>query len=118
MSDLETTIAVTQGAFYIATGLWPIVSMRTFLMVTGPKTDLWLVKTVGALIAVIGAALLCGGLDGNVSNGLVLLGSVSAAALGIVDVNYVTKGVISKIYLLDAAAEAVIVLMWLTAILF
>ena len=41
--------------FYVASGLRPIVSMRTFEKVTGPKTDEWLVKTVGLLIAVSGA---------------------------------------------------------------
>jgi hypothetical protein len=100
----------------VATGVWPIVSMRTFLAATGPKTDLWLVKTVGALITVIGAALLFAGLAGNVSGSLVLLGSVSAAALGTVDVNYVSRGIISKVYLVDAAVEAVIVLLWLAAL--
>jgi hypothetical protein len=29
--------------------------MRTFLTITGPKTDLWLVKTVGLLLAANGA---------------------------------------------------------------
>ena len=90
--------------------------MRSFLMVTGPKTDLWLVKTVGSLIAVIGAALVAEGAGGSVSNGVVLLGATSAAALGAIDINYVSRGVISKVYLLDAAVEAVIVLLWLMAI--
>ena len=43
--------------FYIVTGVWPIVSMRSFEAITGPKVDRWLVKTVGALVAVIGCAL-------------------------------------------------------------
>jgi hypothetical protein len=47
-----------QGVYYLVTGVWPLVSMDTFLRVTGPKTDLWLVNTVGALIAVIALALL------------------------------------------------------------
>jgi len=85
-------------------------------MVTGPKTDLWLVKTVGALVAVVGAALFLDAIRGGVSGGIVLLGAASAAALGTVDVNYVSRGVISKVYLLDAAVEAVIALLWLTAI--
>lgn len=59
-------LAIAQGLFYLVTGVWPIVSINTFLKVTGPKTDLWLVKTVGAVIAVIGAALLFGGLAGHV----------------------------------------------------
>ena len=47
-----------QGIYYVATGLWPILNMRSFEMVTGPKRDKWLVKTVGALITAIGSTLL------------------------------------------------------------
>ena len=50
-------LARLQAIFYIATGVWPFVSIRTFEAVTGPKVDRWLVKTVGALVAVIGCAL-------------------------------------------------------------
>ncbi len=46
--------ASLQGIYYVATGLWPILNMRSFEMVTGPKRDKWLVKTVGALITAIG----------------------------------------------------------------
>src|SRR5687767_3732081 len=46
-----------QGIYFLLTGVWPLVSMRTFEMVTGPKVDRWLVKTVGVLIAVIGSSL-------------------------------------------------------------
>src|SRR4051794_14622821 len=28
-----------QGVYYFVTGVWPLVSIETFLMVTGPKTD-------------------------------------------------------------------------------
>jgi hypothetical protein len=41
--------------------------MRSFLAVTGPKTDLWLVKSVGILIAVIGAALVVAGMNERVT---------------------------------------------------
>jgi hypothetical protein len=43
--------------FYLVSGLWPLVHLQSFLTVTGPKTDLWLVKTLGVLISVIGAVL-------------------------------------------------------------
>ncbi len=43
---------------YFATGLWPILNMRSFEVVTGPKRDKSLVKTVGALITAIGSTLL------------------------------------------------------------
>jgi hypothetical protein len=81
----------------------------------GPKTDLWLVKTVGVLIAAIGEVLLWSGLAGNVSPGIVLLAITSAAALATVDINYAFKGVISKIYLLDAITEGCLVFFWIAA---
>ena len=40
-----------QGGYYLIMGAWPLVSLETFEMVTGPKTDHWLVQTVGALVA-------------------------------------------------------------------
>lgn len=112
------TLAILQGIFYFATGVWPILSIRTFQMVTGPKTDLWLVKTVGALIAVIGLVLTASGLHDRVTFEIVMLATASAAALIIVDINYSLKGVISKIYLLDAVVESVLIVLWVAAVLF
>jgi hypothetical protein len=52
------SMIAAQGLYYILTGLWPVVSMQSFELVTGPKTDDWLVQTVGLLLAVIGMTLL------------------------------------------------------------
>jgi len=38
-------------------GIWSLVSIGSFQKVTGPKTDVWLVKTVGVLVIGVGAAL-------------------------------------------------------------
>lgn len=110
---METALAYVQGGFYFLTGVWPIVSIGTFQAVTGPKTDLWLVKTVGAVIAVIGSVLLLAAWRGEVTESIAMLAAGSAAALAAVDINYSLKGVISKIYLADAAVEIPIVVLWL-----
>jgi hypothetical protein len=102
-----------QGAFFLATGVWPLISMRTFEKMTGPKTDDWLVKTVGVSVGVTGATLMTGALRGHVKPELFVLGAGSAFALGAVDVAYVAKGTISPIYLADAAAESAFVAGWL-----
>jgi hypothetical protein len=52
---MTTWIARVQGWFYLLTGLWAILDIDSFQRVTGPKVDLWLVKTVGVLVIVIGA---------------------------------------------------------------
>jgi hypothetical protein len=89
--------------------------MRSFLMVTGPKTDLWLVKTAGVLISVIGAVLGMGGLRRSTSDELALLGVGSAVGLTAIDVVYVARRRISSVYLLDAVAEAVLIFAWSVA---
>jgi len=103
-------IPVLQGLYFLATGIWPLLSMRTFEAVTGPKVDRWLVKTVGVLVAVIGVSLLADAR--RPSRGSQVLGVGSAAALAGVDVVYSLRGRISKIYLLDAVLEALLVTLW------
>ena len=109
------TLALGQGLYYAVTGIWPLLSMRTFEVVTGPKTDKWLVKTVGVLVAVIGAALALAGWRRNVAPESAILAAGSAAGLGAIDTVYATKGRISKIYLLDAIVEAALVVAWAAA---
>lgn len=101
-----------QGAYFFATGLWPILHMRSFEAVTGRKTDRWLVKTVGALIAVIGGALVAGA-QRPPDASLRILGGASAAALAVVDLNYVARGVIPLVYLVDAIPEFALVAAWM-----
>jgi len=103
-------IPVLQGLYFLATGIWPLLSMRTFEAVTGPKVDRWLVKTVGVLVAVIGVSLLADAR--RPSRGSQVLGVGSAAALAGVDVVYSLRGRISKIYLVDAVLEALMVTLW------
>lgn len=106
------TLAVAQGAYYMATGIWSLVGIRSFQKVTGPKTDLWLVKTVGCLVAVTGAVLCYAGLRRRPTPETAMLGAGNALALVAIDVNYVARGRISPIYLGDAAAEAVLAALW------
>ncbi len=72
-------VALVQAVVYVATGIWPFASMRTFLLVTGPKVDLWLVKTVGALVTVIGAVIGLTGIRRQRSPEVALLAIGSAA---------------------------------------
>jgi len=110
-------LLVLQGLYFLVTGVWPLVSIDTFQAVTGPKTDLWLVRTVGALVAVVGGALLSAAREARVSVPVALLGIGSAVALTAIDVIYVEARVIDPIYLVDAAAEGVLLIGWSAALL-
>jgi hypothetical protein len=109
---MASSLAIVQGVYFLVTGVWPLISIRTFMVVTGPKTDLWLVKTVGVLVAVIGGVLILAGVRDAISPEVIFLATGSALALTWVDVNYVVKRVIAPIYLVDAAAEIVIIAAW------
>jgi hypothetical protein len=106
-------VALVQGAFYVATGIWALVDLDSFMAVTGPKTDHWLVKTVGVLVTVIGAVLLLAWRTRRLTREIVLLAAGSALALAAIDVTYVSNGTISPIYLLDAVAEVGLAGAWL-----
>ena len=97
-------LAFAQGAFYVATGLWPLFHRKSFELASGPKIEKWLVQAMGALITAVGATLLLH----PASRSSRTLGALSAAALGGIDVWYAGKGRIKKTYLLDAVAEACI----------
>lgn len=94
-------ILTIQGWFYVLTGVWPLIHMKSFEAVTGPKTDKWLVKTVALMI-------LCSGIifirfaDEEAALWLAIMNAVS---LTFIDVYYSLKKVIRKIYLLDAVVE-------------
>jgi hypothetical protein len=115
-SDAAAPLSVAQGLFYLATGLWPLLSMGTFERVTGPKKERWLVKTVGGLIATIGGVLTSAGLRRRVSAETTALALGSAAFLTAIDLVYVAKRRIAPVYLLDAVAEVGLMAAWFAAL--
>ena len=112
---MPAAVALGQGCYYLLSGLWPLISMRSFLKVTGPKTDLWLVKTVGVLITVIGGVLTMSARRQRVTREVALLGVGSAAGLAAIDLVYVARRRILPIYLLDALAEVWLIAAWAVA---
>ena len=106
MALLRSVLAI-QGTMYFVTGVWPLVHMASFEAVTGPKTDDWLVYTVGLLLAVIGGVLVAARARRVVDGLVVALAIGTALSLAAVEVVHMVNGTISRIYLLDAAIEAV-----------
>jgi predicted PilT family ATPase len=105
MAQVIRWVLRVQGAMYVVTGVWPLLHMASFEAVTGPKTDDWLVHTVGLLLAVIGAVLLVAAARPAVDRLIVALAIGAALALAAIEIVYVMNGTISRIYLLDAAIE-------------
>jgi hypothetical protein len=51
-------LTLIQATYFLVTAVWPIVHIQSFMEVTGYKTDIWLVKTVGALLIPISICLM------------------------------------------------------------
>jgi hypothetical protein len=109
---LLVAAATAQGGYFVVTGLWPLVHMRSFEAVTGRKREDWLVKTVGGVVAVIGGVLLDVARTRRIDRTAATLAIGSAAALASVDIVYVAQRRISPVYLLDAAIELGLMGLW------
>jgi len=94
-----------QGAYYVASGIWPLVNMDSFEFVTGPKADDWLVYTVGLLLVAIGASLITAVRLQQAGVAICVLAFGTSLALVAIEIFHVTAGEISVVYLLDAAVE-------------
>jgi len=104
-----------QGLYWVITGVWPFLHLQSFVWVTGPKQDYWLLYTVSVLITVIGAVLLASGIRKTVTAEIKWLGIGGAAGLTTIDVYFALNDVIRNVYLLDAVAEILLILLWLWA---
>ncbi|MFN3405603.1 MAG: hypothetical protein ACK40G_16010 [Cytophagaceae bacterium] len=101
-----------QAAYYILTGLWPIIHIDSFEVVTGPKVDDWLVKTVGVLVIAIGLPLIFALIRKMITLELAILAVSAAVGLAAIDIYYSFNGIISPIYLADAAVQIGIAGIW------
>jgi hypothetical protein len=116
-----------QGDYYLLTGLWPLVSIRTFIWVTGQKTDHlksgleidhWLVMTAGVLITAIGLGIVVAAARRSLSAEIVTVAVGAAVGLTAIDVIYNWRGMIGPMYLVDAVLQILLIAAWSVALLF
>jgi hypothetical protein len=115
--SLLFVLAVVQAIYFLVAGIWPIADIQSFIAVTGLKTDIWLVKTVGLLISISGLAILSATIRNRLTMEIILIAILTGGALSFVDIYYAWTDVISEIYLLDAAAEIFLILCWFLLLL-
>ncbi|MDX1665252.1 MAG: hypothetical protein R3272_15775 [Candidatus Promineifilaceae bacterium] len=106
-------LCLVQGAYYLVTGIWPLLHRKSFEALTGPKTDFWLVRTVGVLVTAIGAVLTYAGWKDRALPEVALLGAMSAAGLLAIDVVYVVRERIPPVYLGDGILELALLVGWI-----
>lgn len=107
------TLALVQGVYFFVTGLWPIVDIHSFMLITGPKTDIWLVKMVGALTIVVSLLLLLTAKKKRVTIESLVIIFGSSIAYFIIDVVYFLERKISYVYLGDAGLQVIFIILWI-----
>ncbi|WEV24304.1 hypothetical protein OYE22_03130 [Streptomyces sp. 71268] len=106
-------LAVAHGAFNVVGGLWPLLHLRSFERVFGPKHDRWLQRTTGGLLVSTGLAQLAAASAPQGAAHARRVGLGTALTLLAIDLVYVPKGRIRPTYLWDAAMEAGWITAWL-----
>src|SRR5690606_21090580 len=89
-----------------------IIDLRSFMIVTGPKADTWLVKTVGALLIPVGVTMLSY-LSRPIDRPLFILATGTAVSFAVIDLYYSLNDVISDVYMADAAIELIFLVGWI-----
>lgn len=114
-NSLASLVWKSHAGFFVIGAVWPLLSGKTFQMVTGKKKDMWLVKTVALLLGVIGVVIGRAGMKERITPEIVQLAVGSSASLTVIDVVNVARRRISPVYLLDAAANVTLIFGWLAA---
>ncbi len=106
-----------QTVYYLVTAVWALVHIDSFIAVTGPKTDIWLVKTVAVLLLAISCCFISQLITKINLWPVAILAIGCCIGLIFIDCYYAFTGTISKIYLLDAVLEFLLLIMWVIALI-
>lgn len=109
---MKKAVIYIQVVYYLLTALWPLIDIHSFMVVSGPKTDIWLVKTVAVLLIPISLCLLFGLSRNNYLPLVILLAVGSAIGLLFIDIYYVYIGEIDPIYLADGGIQFAFIICW------
>lgn len=102
-----------QSIYVFITAVWPLIDIKSFMAVTGPKDDIWLVKTVGALLIPVSLCLGSFLLFDTDRRPAMILGGLSAVAFICIDFYYALNDVISNVYMLDGILQILFLGAWI-----
>lgn len=112
-SPASITLAVVHGLYNMGGGLWPLVDMDSFELVTGAKCDEWLVRTVAGIVLFIGLLLLHDALNRRrIDRTLKMMAGGIAGVLGIVALAGSLSGIIAWVYVIDGSIHCGFMLAW------
>ncbi|WP_370898422.1 hypothetical protein [Chryseobacterium gossypii] len=111
-------IPLLQAVYFLITAVWPLVHIKSFLYVTGPKTDIWLVQTVAVLLLPYSLLFFYLAFAKKILNIHALVGGISALGLGVIELYYYLQGTLKWVYFVDAIIEICFFIYWLCYIIY
>ena len=102
-----------QGIYTLITAVWPLLDIESFMLVTGPKTDIWLVKTVAVVLLPIALLFIVNIYKPSHPLHITVVGLTCSVGLAAIDFYYTANGTISWIYAVDGVLELVFFLCWI-----
>ena len=103
--------------YFLATGLWPVLDINSFVFFTGAETDIWMAKALGLLMSIIGLLLISAIIRNKLIMELIMLIIFSAFAIAGVEFYYGWNDMIPEIFLLDSTVEFFFILCWILLLL-
>jgi hypothetical protein len=104
---------IAHALYFGIGGIWAVLGRRSFAAITGPKTDYWLVRTVGGLLVAVGSAIGLAGARERLTPEIRGLAVATSTVLIAIDLVFTVTGRIRRVYLLDALANAILIAGWL-----
>ena len=102
----------SQGSYMLLTALWALIDIKSFVQVTGPKTDIWLVKTVSVLLIPISVCFFLNAMVRTHPLPVILMGISASFGLSFIDFYYTANDTIKWVYTLDGILELVFGIIW------
>jgi hypothetical protein len=115
----ESPIQLIQGWYYVVIGLWVAIGIAYLQSPTQPTlnlTHLWIVRGIGALVAVVGIGLIRASRQKE-SISLATGGAIAlAVVLGLIEVVAMANGLLPATFMLDTGMEFGFLIWWMVAL--
>jgi hypothetical protein len=117
LQKIYSILLWVQGVYTLLTALWGLVDIKSFMRVTGPKTDIWLVKTVSVLLLPITFCFFAALFLNMPFLSVSIIGIMTTAGLAAIDFYYTANRTIKWVYALDGIVDVLFLLTWIYLLL-
>lgn len=116
LNNLLTINLFIHGLFYIVTGIWSVVHLRSFMDFTDNYADPFKTQVNGALFSILGSYFLYSSLT-NINPITIITAVASALTVSLFDFVYLIRNETTKIFFLDALIEGLLAIIYLIVII-